>query len=515
VRLVRVLDVVGGLAVLGVIIVALVGGITVRGILLDRPEDFVIAASVLLGLRGAVRPYGLPVVSPVRATLVATGIYLAAMGFIVVTRHWALRTHALDLGQYVQTMWSVAHGFGATFTLIPEYVTTVRMHAWGDHFSPILYLLVPFVGFSPDASAAAVVSQTVILALGAPAVFGYVVRRHRAAAAAGAAFAVLYLLNPSLHGINLRDIHPAAFAIPLVIAAALAHDARRFAWCALALVGVAACREDAAVAVVGFGIWLALARGRWAVGAGVAVAAVTLLMLDLHVVMPYFRGDGPYHHLYRYTHLGESLGAILVSVVLPWRWLGVVLTVPKLVYALAMLAPLGFLPLLAPRTLAAAAPGLAMNLLSLDPILINHRAQYQAFVLPFLVLAAMDGYLALRRRAEGSRWPGVALGAAVCLSLILTSRTFNDLSIRHWRYGPDQAAAHALMARIPKDTAVSANERLVPHLVMRENIFVYPRGTGISTHIVDRAEVLGRRPAPGYEEKARAGGWVVLERAPH
>ncbi len=74
---------------------------------------------------------------------------------------------------------------------------------------------------------------------------------------------------------------------------------------------MAACREDAAVAVVGFGIWLALARARWVVGAGVAVAAVVLLMLDLHVIMPYFRGDGPYHHLYRYTHLGQSLGEIL------------------------------------------------------------------------------------------------------------------------------------------------------------------------------------------------------------
>ncbi len=155
-----------------------------------------------------------------------------------------------------------------------------------------------------------------------------------------------------------------------------------------------------------------------------------------------------------------------------------------------------------------------MNLLSLDPILINHRAQYQAFVLPFLVLAAIDGYLALRRRTEGTRWPGVALGTAVCLSLILTSRTFNDFAIRHWRYGPDQAAAHALMARIPKDTGVSANERLVPHLVMRENIFVYPRGLGISTHIIELAPVLERKPAPGYEERGRAGGWVLLERRP-
>jgi uncharacterized membrane protein len=241
---------------------------------------------------------------------------------------------------------------------------------------------------------------------------------------------------------------------------------------------------------------------------------VALLLLDLQVIMPYFREGAAYHHLYRYTHLGGSLGEILVSIALrPWRWLGALLMVPKLIYLLAMLAPLAFLPLLAPRALAAALPGLAMNLLSLDPILINHRSQYQSFVLPFLVLAMVDGYFVLRRRTAGSRIPGLALGAAACFALILTSRTFNDFSIRNWRWGPDQHAAHRLMARIPRDTAVSANERLVPHLVMRENIFVYPRGRGISTHIIDRADELEKTPAPGYVESSRAGGWVLLERS--
>jgi uncharacterized membrane protein len=512
-RLARGLDGLGALAVLGGIVVAATGGGTVAGILLTRPEAFVIAATVLLGLRAWLSPFALPDAGPGRVVAIAVAVYVAAMGFIVLTRHAALRTHALDLGQYVQAIWSIAHGHGATFTLIPEYVTTVRMHAWGDHFSPVFYALVPFVWLAPDASTVLLI-QTVVLALGGVAVFRYALGRPDAAPGAAAALAIVSLLNPSLHGINLRDIHPAAFTIPLLIAAALAHDARRFGWCALALVAAAACREDAAVAVVGFGIWLALARRRHAAGAAVAVAGVVLLLLDLQVIMPHFRGGAGYHHLYRYAHLGGSLGEILVSIVLrPWRWLGVLATGPKLVYVLAMLAPLGFLPLLAPRTLAAAVPGLAMNLLSVDPILINHRSQYQSFVLPFLVLAMVDGWSALRRRAGTTRAPAVALGAAACLALILTSRTFNDFSVRQWWLGEEQRAAHALMAEIPPNAPVSANERLVPHLVMRENVFVYPRGLGISSHVIERADVVARVPAPGYAERARAAGWVLLERA--
>src|SRR5207249_5463548 len=140
--------------------------------------------------------------------------------------------------------------------------------------------------------------------------------------------------------------------------------ARRYGWSALALLLTLGGREDAAVAVVGFGRWLALPRRRWALGVAVAAASVLVLLVDLAWVMPYFRG-GPYPHLHRYRHLGGSVPEILVTLVArPWTWALDVLTLPKLVYLAAMLAPLGFLPLMAPRALAAALPGLAMNLRS-------------------------------------------------------------------------------------------------------------------------------------------------------
>jgi len=32
--------------------------------------------------------------------------------------------------------------------------------------------------------------------------------------------------------------------------------------------------------------------------------------------------------------------------------------------------------------------------------------------------------------------------------------------------------------------------------------------------VIERADVLARVPAPGYVERERAGGWVLLERQP-
>ena len=215
---VRLLDAAAaGLGLLGLAVIV-TGRVALGGLDLSRPEDLVVALTGVVGIRILLRPIHLPPLRPARVALVATLVYAVLMSFVVVTRHVALRTHALDLGYYVQVVWSMASGRGA-------YVTLPPMHAWGDHLSPILYLLVP-MGWVWPGAAWLLVAQTAILASGALALFGYARRRLDAPAAAG--FALLYLVNPSIHGINLRDIHPAAFVIPLVVWAALAFDTGRY-----------------------------------------------------------------------------------------------------------------------------------------------------------------------------------------------------------------------------------------------------------------------------------------------
>ncbi len=498
--LVRALDALAALLGAAILAVLATGGGTVAGLRLTRAEDLLVAAAVVGGARALARPYRLPAPRPARLVAAAVALYALAFSFIAVTRHFTLQTHALDLGQYLQVIWSIAAGHGAYTTLPP-------LHFWGEHFSPVFYLLAPLEWLAPGAPVL-LVAQAVILALGALAVYAYAAPRLAPRAAAG--LALLYLVNPSLHGINIRDIHPAAFVIPLVLGAAVAFDRRRYAWCALALALVFACREDAAVAVVGFGAWLALARRHRAVGAILAALAVGVLVLDLQVVMPHFRG-APYPHLHRYAHLGSWIGEILLTLALkPWRWLGLVLWPAKLAYLVALLAPLGLLPLLAPAALAAALPGLAMNLLSLDPVLFNYRSQYQAFVLPFLVLGAVDGYARL-----GAVWParaGRILGFAFLASAVLTARTVNDFTVTRWRPTPAQRAALALTAQVPATAGVSANERMVPHLATRGEVHIYPAGLERSEWVLILEGEAATAPPVRFGVVQRAGGWVLLRR---
>ena len=212
----------------------------------------------------------------------------------------------------------------------------------------------------------------------------------------------------------------------------------------------------------------------------------------------------------------DALPEVLASMVArPWRWIPVVFTLDKALYLVTMLAPLGFLPLAAPRAAAAALPGLALNLLSTDAVLIQFRTQYQAFVLPFLMLAAVEGFAVVR---EAAWWPrrlpvrAVVVAAAIA-ALVLASRTANDLGVRKWGLRPEHHAMHALLARVPPRVPVSVNERFVPHLATRAEVYIFPTGVERAVWVLDLESSIARADVSRFEVVARDRGWALLRRA--
>ncbi len=439
-----------------------------------RPEHLFLLLLGLVALRLWLVPRPLPRWRPRRVVAVGIAAYALLFSFVTVTRHFTFATHALDLGYYVQLTWNLARGAGPRVSL-PE------MHAWGDHLSPVMYLFVPAFWLAPG-PVVLLIAQSVALALGAVAVFGLARARLRDERPA-AAFALLYLANPSLHGINVRDFHAAALAIPLLLAAVWAVEAGR-PWLALLPAAIALlCREDAALPVIGLGVWMALGRRRWRAGTAAALGALAVLAVDVRLLIPAYRGE-PYTHLWRYAWLGDSLGGIVATVLLhPLRTLAALVTVDRLVYLGAMLAPLAFLPLLGGWDIVGALPALVQNLLSADPILYNFRAQYQAFVLPFLVLAAVGGYARLERRRPG-HWPVTVLAVALVVSLALDSRTMNNLAPARFWPTEAQRAAYRVLAAVPPEAVLSAQDPYVAHLSLRPLVFVFPVGIEKSDHVL-------------------------------
>jgi uncharacterized membrane protein len=486
VRLARLLDAAAVLAAAGLAL-ALVFWTGRREHGLWRPEHFFLLLVGLVGLRLLLAPRPLPAVRPRRAVLVGVCAYATLFSMITVSRHFTFATHALDLGYYVQLVWNLARGAG-------PYVSLPEMHAWGDHLSPIMYLFVPAYWVVPG-PVVLLVAQSVALALGGVAVFG-LARARLGDERPAAAFALLYLANPSLHGINVRDFHAAALAIPLLLAALWAVEAGR-PWLALLPVALTLlCREDATLPVFGLGIWMAVAHRRWLLGPAIAAAALALLAVDVRYIIPAYRGE-PYSHLGRYAHLGGSLGEIITNALrYPLQTLGTVLTARRGVYLAAMLAPLAFLPVRGGWDLLGVLPALAQNVLSSDPILYGFRTQYQSFVLPFLVLAAVGGYARLARRRPG-HWPVAVLVVAMVASLALASRTVNNLSVARFWPAPQQRAAYQVLALVPPGAAVTAQDPYVPHLSLRPLVFVFPVGIEKSDYVLINLDSYPWRRLPG------------------
>jgi uncharacterized membrane protein len=438
-----------------------------------RPEEIFLVLLGVLALRLFVAPMPVPRIRPRRAVAVGVVLYAVYFSIVTLTRHWTFRTHALDLGYYVQLTWNLARGAG-------PWVSLPEMHAWGDHFSPIMYLFVPAFWLAPG-PAILLIAQSIALGLGALGVFGIAARRlgdERPAAV----FAVLYLIHPSLHGINVRDFHSAALAIPLLIGAIYFAEAERPWLFSAAVLLTLATREDAAIPVVGLGLWLALTKRRRLWGAATALSAFAVLLADTRWLIPYFR-EAPYPHLGRYAHLGRSVPEIIATLALrPWRVLAGLFTKSRLVYLGALLAPLAFLPLLAPEVLVGLAPSLVENLLGRDPVLFDHRTQYQSFILPFLFAAAIAGYDRLALRRPGP-WPKTVLVVAIMASLVLSARTVNNLSYERVWPKPEHWQAFAVLAQVPGGAAVSAQDPYVAHLSLRPLVFVFPVG-------IEKAEYL-------------------------
>src|SRR5207248_4998225 len=124
-----------------------------------RPDELFLLLLGLIAVRLWLAPVAIPAWRPRRVLVIGILAYAAIFSFITVTRHLTLLTHALDLGYYVQLTWNLARGAGPLVSL-PE------MNAWGDHFSPVMYLLAPLFWVAPGA-VALLVAQAVTRAVGA------------------------------------------------------------------------------------------------------------------------------------------------------------------------------------------------------------------------------------------------------------------------------------------------------------------------------------------------------------
>src|SRR5688572_28472676 len=155
----------------------------------------------------------------VLAASLAVFLYFLLMSWITIRRHESFSSTAYDLGIVDQVVWNAAQGRNLESSIMGH-------HFFGEHFSPILYLLVPLYEIAADVRVA-LVFQTFALALAAIAIF--LLARRALGPLPALGFVVLYLAYSPARNVNLFDVHEVAFATPILLFACWFLETRRYA----------------------------------------------------------------------------------------------------------------------------------------------------------------------------------------------------------------------------------------------------------------------------------------------
>lgn len=407
----------------------------------------------------------------VYALIAAWGGLLVA---VAVRRHRTFGTGGFDLGIFDQALWNTAQG-RFLFSSIKGNTTLLA-----DHFDPLMLVLVPAYWVAPS-PLVPLVAQGLALALGAVPLY-WLARERFPGSVLAPLFPLLYLAYLPLRNVNRFDFHPTAFVPVLLLLALYFMERERWVPVVACLVLAGLAKENMPAAGVGVGLYQALARRRWRLGGALVALFGLWLAAGVLWIIPAFNPEGyPYFSRYR-------TGADALPLASEHR----------LLYLWELLAPVAFLPALAPARLLPGLPFFAQNLLSTAEAQVSIVYHYAAEMVPFVFYAAVGGAAALV-----ARWPSAGdpmrrhrqlAGVLLAASLLLHDRP-EPFYLWRYRATPHLEALAATLRTIPHDAPVSAQNRIVPQLAQRPFVYVFP-DLGAAADLRARYVVLDRTMEP-------------------
>ncbi|MGQ9530857.1 MAG: DUF2079 domain-containing protein [Candidatus Bathycorpusculaceae bacterium] len=139
--------------------------------------------------------------------------YITILSIITLVRHYSFETSTWDLGIFSQACYTTLKG--KLFYYTAELYANPGGSIFGVHFSPILFGVLPFYALFPTPETLLII-QTIVLAVGAYPTF-FITKRTLNSNRLGIIFSIFYLLNPLVYSINIFDFHPDSFFVPLAL----------------------------------------------------------------------------------------------------------------------------------------------------------------------------------------------------------------------------------------------------------------------------------------------------------
>ncbi len=380
-------------------------------------------------------------------------------------RYQTFHNHTFDLAFYARMSWGAAR--------LDGWQPVIGASVWGLHLVWIVYVLGQLGELFGHVH---VLLITQALALGAAAFpLGRIAARRTGVAWAAPLAALLLFLHPNTAHVAGGDFHPGTVAVLPIAWMMDALDRKSLEGLALSVLGVLACREDLGlVTALGCALFALRTTGsarRIASGLGALsvayVAFFVLVMLPAH-------GPSEGSLALHFGSRGESgAGIVLHLLTHPGELVAHLSEPERLVYLPMVLAPLAFLPLLAPE-LIVASPLIALSLLSEFPTATQIDSHYLTPALPALVAAAFIGLDRLRARLRLAFDPPLALPllASSCVACALGGGypLTGHFDPRAFTSDANTEIAREMVALVGDARSIQAPDALLAHFADRGDL---------------------------------------------
>lgn len=402
--------------------------------------------------------------------IVVTSVAFGFYAWYSIWLYTHFEAHASDLGIFDQALWNASR-----FHLPSSTVRGVS-NLLGDHFHPVIFILVPLYWLSAS-PLNLLVTQALLFAALIPLTY-LIARSWTLPVLPSITLSIAVGCNIGIMLALSFDFHEVAFSAPLFLSTILLASRKKWFWYWISVTLFLCTKETMGVYAAGIGIWL-LTQRQWKRGLSTIIIGIAAFSIITRVVIPALADDHRYYYDQPFSRISSTtLGIPLAIMKHPihaaqelvndpakrntMKWtIGSFLGLPLL--------GLPFLPLL----LLTFAERFWADNVGLWYV----QFHYQVMMAVVFTVATLWVLSRAQHRLFRYGWivtavSGLVLGATITINFRIQSlqRLFDQdiitRPIQRWR---------TALSYIPKNASVAAQDGFVPHLTNRQFIYTFPK----------------------------------------
>ncbi|MBQ6065982.1 MAG: DUF2079 domain-containing protein [Clostridia bacterium] len=399
-------------------------------------------------------------------------VFVALVGGTAVARLKSYTSPNYDFGIFCQMFYNMRK----TLQPLTTSERDVLLSHFAIHISPIFYVLLPLYALFPSPVTLELVQPLILGSAVLPALL--LAKHYRLSNARSLLVCFITLFHPAVVSGTNYDLHENCFLFPLLLWVFYFFETQRWWRLSVFTLLTLAVKEDAAIYIVFFALYVFLSRGKPRTAAALACGALAYFLAALFLLTKY--GSGVMSNRYEnYLPLGGSLADVVKNVLIDPGYVFTQLFIDKdgayaakLLFLLQLLAPLGFLPFAAKKVsrLVLLLPMVLVNLMPVYPYQYDIGFQYHFGVTAFLVYLSLLNLADLPKPTAKKFLAAAAAATAVLFAVAAFPRSLHYFSKYNANHD-DYAVMNEALDAIPEDASIICSTYLLPRLCQRDEIY--------------------------------------------